>query len=113
MTRPHTALLCGSVLLAGIAIGATLDSWQLPQSVAANAINAKEANRIYKELGGDTSSLFEGSRQLAKIAALTTPSVVHIQSERRTLSGGIVQETGSGAIITSDKVTRFPSNVAN
>jgi serine protease Do len=104
MTRPHTAILCGSVLLAGIAIGATLDSWQLPQSVAANAINAKEANRLYKELGGDTSSLFEGSRQLAKIAALTTPSVVHIQSERRTLSGGIVQETGSGAIITSDKV---------
>lgn len=44
------------------------------------------------------SSLHEGSKHLAKIAKLATPSVVHIQCERQTPRGA-VEETGSGVIV--------------
>ncbi|MFK7779055.1 MAG: trypsin-like peptidase domain-containing protein [Gimesia sp.] len=44
------------------------------------------------------SSLHEGSRHLAKIAKIATPTVVHIQCERQTPRGA-VEETGSGVIV--------------
>lgn len=50
------------------------------------------------------SSLDEGSKHLAKIAKLATPSVVHIQCERQTPRGA-VEETGSGVIVRGEKVS--------
>ncbi len=47
------------------------------------------------------SSLHEGSKHLAKIAKIATPSVVHIQCERQTPRGA-VEETGSGAIVRGE-----------
>lgn len=47
------------------------------------------------------SSLHEGSKHLAKIAKLATPSVVHIQCERQTPRGA-VEETGSGVIVRGE-----------
>ncbi|WP_339726953.1 trypsin-like peptidase domain-containing protein [uncultured Gimesia sp.] len=47
------------------------------------------------------STLHEGSKHLAKIAKLATPSVVHIQCERQTPRGA-VEETGSGVIVRGE-----------
>ncbi|MCH9789579.1 MAG: trypsin-like peptidase domain-containing protein, partial [Planctomycetes bacterium] len=47
------------------------------------------------------SSLHEGSKHLAKIAKVATPSVVHIQCERQTPRGA-VEETGSGVIVRGE-----------
>lgn len=47
------------------------------------------------------SSLHDGSKHLAKIAKIATPSVVHIQCERQTPRGA-VEETGSGAIVRGE-----------
>ncbi len=44
-------------------------------------------------------ALSEASELLARVASLTIPSVVHIQSIRRTPYGRKVEETGSGVII--------------
>ena len=44
---------------------------------------------------------------LAKIASVTTPSVVHIQCERRVPGRAKEEETGSGVILTSSKATGF------
>ncbi|MCA9019512.1 MAG: hypothetical protein KDA74_05185, partial [Planctomycetaceae bacterium] len=52
-------------------------------------------------LPSSSSPLHEGSRHLAKIAKLATPSVVHIQCERQTPRGA-VEETGSGVIVRGD-----------
>lgn len=50
------------------------------------------------------STLHEGSKHLAKIAKLATPSVVHIQCERQTPRGA-VEETGSGVIVRGEGVS--------
>ena len=50
------------------------------------------------------SSLHDGSKHLAKIAKIATPSVVHIQCERQTPRGA-VEETGSGVIVRGEGKT--------
>ena len=107
MKRSSTLLLCGTILFAGIAIGVSFDGWLLPDHVHAKGLNLTEADRLYEELDGDTNSLVQSSRILAKIARVATPSVVHIQSEYRNNRGGIVEETGSGVIVTSEKASGY------
>jgi len=88
---------CGLMLGLGYQIG-SVDSAQ------ANALNTTQAQRVYDELDRERGSLVAGSQHLAKIAQVTTPSVVHIQSERSSERGGRVEETGSGVIMQSSKV---------
>ncbi len=103
MKRSTTLVLCSSVLAVGFVIGMTADGWLQLSPVRASSLSLSDADRLFDELDGDTGSLVESSRLLAKIAKVATPSVVHIQSEYRTPRGSMVEETGSGVIMTSPK----------
>ena len=107
MKRSSTLLLCGTLFLAGMAIGVSFDGWLLPDHVLAKGLDSSEVDRLYDELSSETNSLVENSRLLAKIARVATPSVVHIQSEHRNNRGGTVEETGSGVIITSKRASGY------
>jgi serine protease Do len=85
----------------GILLGVTLANWPRGAALADPAGNA--AAQFDQELAREAAGLQQLSRVLAKIATASTPSVVHIQSERRTASRGRVEETGSGVIMTSQK----------
>lgn len=90
-----------STLLTGLVVGAGLAGWTrgLAHADPADSANSK----FEQELARETAVLQQFSRAIAKIAASTTPAVVHIQSERRTAARGRVEETGSGVIMTSQK----------
>ncbi len=103
MKRSTTLILCSSVLAVGFVIGMTADGWLQPSRVRASALSYSDADRLFAELDSDTGSLMESSRLLTKIAKVATPSVVHIQSEYRSPRGSMVEETGSGVIMTSPK----------
>ncbi len=106
MTRRSTPLFCLMALSIGILIGAGVGSWPFSKNVQADALNHAAADQLYRELGTGTSALVEGGKVLSKIAALTTPSVVHIQSERTIDRRGRrskIEETGSGILATSNK----------
>lgn len=107
MSRLSACLLCLAALAAGIVIGAKGEGWPFGNRAAAQVLGAAENDREYGELRGVKSPLQDGSDFLAKIARLTTNSVVHIQSERRTQRGRLVEETGSGVIMESDKAKGF------
>lgn len=97
--------LYGAVLLIGIVIGSVCDPCS-SSTVQANALNPAESDRLYSELGSNGSTLIDSGRNLAKIAAVTTPSVVHIESTR--LGAGshqTIEETGSGVLITGPNAT--------
>jgi serine protease Do len=96
-----TILIAGAALVLGLVIGSTFDPFPLASTVAANPLTARQVSDVYDRLGTAPNPLLEGSRVLAEIARITTPAVVHIQSERRTRNGGRVEETGSGVIVES------------
>jgi serine protease Do len=104
--RCSTAILCFGALGLGIGLGSAADWWPLSQPVEANNLDSATAERLYSELRAGNSPLLASSEYLSKIAKLTTSSVVHIQSERRS-SRGRVEETGSGVIIQSEKSPGF------
>lgn len=112
MKHSATFILCSSVLATGIAIGMTADGWLQPAAVRAGALRLTETERLVEELDSESGSLVECSLQLAKIAKLVTPSVVHIQSEYRTKRGSSVEETGSGVVVNS-RQSRGPFIVTN
>jgi serine protease Do len=95
-------LVCASALLAGLGLGAGLVTWG--RSVA-HAQSGRTVSAPSEET--EVAEIQQVSRVLAKIAALATPSVVHIQSVRTTHSRGQVEETGSGVIMTSSKRDGF------
>ena len=86
----------------GIAVGTY--RWQGSSEVQANALERSEVNRLYQELDRDTGTLIEGGKVLAKVAHLTTPSVVHIQSTR-VVRGRKLEETGSGVLMNSSNAS--------
>ncbi len=59
---------------------------------------------MYDELRA-RNSLQDANVLLAKVARVTAPSVVHIQSERRVPRRGLVEETGSGVLMNSATAT--------
>jgi serine protease Do len=67
----------------------------------AAGLDPETARKLQGELGG-RNTLHEVNSLLAKIARLAGPSVVHIQSERQVPRRGLVEETGSGVIMTSN-----------
>jgi serine protease Do len=107
MCSRASLIMSAVALFLGIVIGAGAVSLPISQSVHAQNLDAVSAERLYRELSSDASSLHEGSSLLAKIAAVTTPSVVHIQCERRIQGRGKEEETGSGIILTSSKASGF------
>lgn len=90
----------------GIAVGASLDSWSLTNNASAKALDEREADNLYRELNADSGSLITGSQLLSKVAKLTTPSVVRIESQR-TSRGRTVEETGSGVIMKHSTVEGY------
>ncbi|MCC7424486.1 MAG: PDZ domain-containing protein [Planctomycetaceae bacterium] len=101
MLRRPTLPACCLILALGFALGAAWSTgWMRP--VQADPVPLSEADRDYEELRSDRNPLAETSRVLAKISSLVTPSVVHIQSERRN-DRRVVEETGSGAIVVHPK----------
>src|SRR3569832_840325 len=102
MKRPSTVVLCGAMLLLGLALGTQLQ-WRGAVPVHAEALDENAADQLYHELRSGSSPLQASSTLLAKIARVTTPAVVHIQSEHRT-KRGMVEETGSGVIVDSERL---------
>ena len=107
MRKSTIVLLCGGMLLVGLVLGANFGSVTLGRAVHADQLDATTVERLYREISQDGSALQEGSTLLAKVAAVTTPAVVHIQSERRIPGKGKEEETGSGVILTSTKASGF------
>ncbi len=105
MLRRNTALLCASFLLAGIAIGTGLESVPVIGKLMANALDATQSERLYRELDTEANPLVDGSRLMSKIAALASPSVVHIKSNRSNSSRGRIEETGSGVVLSNPRTT--------
>jgi serine protease Do len=107
MRQSSTFFLCGGTLVVGLVLGAGWGSNPFNQPVHAKFLEGSDAERVYRELSEGVSAFQEGSNLLAKIAAVTTPSVVHIQSERKVPGRGKEEETGSGVIMTSTKAPGF------
>ena len=107
MNRLSTGLVSAGALLAGILIGTHTDSSRLGTAAHADAPDIASNDRGYTELQSSHSPLADSSELLAKIVRLTTSSVVHIQSERRTPRGKLIEETGSGVIMESSKARGF------
>ena len=103
MRQPMTLLLFAGTLGLGATIGAGIVSFSVNHAVHAEHLDGATSERVYRELSTEGSSLQDGSSLLAKIAAVTTPSVVHIQSERRVPGRPKEEETGSGVILNSSK----------
>ena len=107
MRKPATIIIFSGTLAIGILIGAGLVVLPSNHALHADHVDGATAERVYRELSTEGSSLQDGSLLLAKIATVTTPSVVHIQSERRVQGRGKEEETGSGVILTSSKASGF------
>ncbi|MDB5343868.1 MAG: peptidase and chymotrypsin/Hap [Schlesneria sp.] len=107
MRQMSTLVLCGGTLVAGLVLGAGFGSSTFPRTVQADPLDSATTERLYRELSQDTSAFQEGSNLLAKITAVCTPAVVHIQSERKVPGRGREEETGSGVIMNSAKLSGF------
>jgi serine protease Do len=103
MQRRFSLLLIGLTLLAAIVFGALLDSFVFLETVQADTTEFDTRDRACRELISNDHPMLVGSRVLARIAKLTTPSVVHIQSTRISELRGTVEETGSGVLVRSTK----------
>ncbi|WP_010584206.1 trypsin-like peptidase domain-containing protein [Schlesneria paludicola] len=106
MRQPSTLVLYAGFLVVGILIGAGFVAFPTNRSVHADNLDGANSERVYRELSTEGSSLQDGSMLLAKVATVTTPSVVHIQSERK-VQGRKEEETGSGVILTSSKASGY------
>ncbi|HUE13687.1 MAG TPA: trypsin-like peptidase domain-containing protein [Planctomycetaceae bacterium] len=105
MLRRLTVRWSVPTLLVGIAIGLGLSSWPWVR-----AVHARPDDRSLGEAGAADrvrSPLIEASRELARVAAEVTPSVVHIESKVESPTRGMLEETGSGAVVTSPKVPGY------
>lgn len=97
-----TSLLIACLCLAtGLSVGLLADRWFVMASVSANPAESSR-EQLIKEMSSRNDAVFALSDRMAKVAQLTNPSVVHIQSERHTRRG-LVEETGSGAIVVSER----------
>ncbi len=107
MRHSSIMLLSGGTLAVGLIVGLNLGSPVVTRTVHADQAETSTTERLYRELNQEGSTLQECSNLLAKIAAVSAPAVVHIQSERRIPGKGKEEETGSGVIMTSSKASGF------
>lgn len=104
MSRRSTYTLCGLALAAGVVIGTAFDSSRISSRVAAETpspVGGAAARWSPEEV--DDDPLFAASRRLARIAELTTPSVVLIQSSRTGADRARHEETGSGVLVKHER----------
>lgn len=87
-----------ALVVVGAAAGLLLHGGGRP--VRAANVSAEEAARLSQDLQQPGHPLASGNDELAKVARLMRGSVVHIESRRRSASGGTVEETGSGVVMT-------------
>ena len=106
MSRLATCSWCATTLVLGIILGTNADL-RLARRLQAEPSEGNGIERGYRELQGTRTALHDASELLAKISRITTNSVVHIQSERKTPRGRMVEETGSGVIMESTKARGF------
>ena len=107
MLRRLTVRWSVPTLLAGIAIGLGLGYWP-----SARPVQARPDDRpslAQSAVGADrlTNPLVQASHEMARVAADITPSVVHIESKVESATRGLLEETGSGVIVTSPKVPGY------
>jgi serine protease Do len=93
----QTALL-GVVVLGSCAVWAPVEAL----GAGGRSLLSTPADEPLEELRATGGALQEAGRQLARIAAATTPSVVHILAEYQGRNG-TVEETGSGVILASPR----------
>jgi serine protease Do len=98
MPRGRTYLFGATMLATGVAVGLMLDTTAV-RSVHARNLTADEAVQISADLQRPGLALTSGNDELAKVARLMRPSVVHIESRYSSPRGGTVEETGSGVIV--------------
>ncbi len=101
MTKRSLLLFFTGTLLIGIALGAGLLS--LPWNNGLHAWELRQGGVPEADGQNEVSALLQSSAWLAKITNVINPSVVHIESKRRTENRGLVEETGSGVMMTSTK----------
>ncbi len=100
-----TLLFAVALFSAGTLWGLQFGALQFSQAVKADALEiAQPKKNVIQELNHPNNPLVRQGKLLAKIAKLTTPTVVHIQSERENARGGTVEETGSGVLVRSSHV---------
>lgn len=90
--------LFGFVMMSVGGVGGMLLESGIARPVAARSVN-EEAVRLSSELQQPGLALASGNDELAKVARLMRPSVVHIESRYASPRGGTVEETGSGVIV--------------
>jgi len=100
------------ILLSGIVLGLALEGWPSSQLLQARHLDPSEVDRLYSELQIGDTTLNDFGRVMSRIYTVTSPSVVHIQSEHRDARRGTIEETGSGVIMTS-KLSSAPFVVTN
>ena len=102
MLRRLTVRWSVPTLLLGIAVGLGI-----APGLGSPLMPRPDDNPSPTRPGDRAVALIETSRQLARVAAEVTPSVVHIESKVESPEHGMVEETGSGVIVTSPKVSRL------
>lgn len=104
MSKRSLILFFSGTLMLGVALGAGLFSQPWHHS-GLHAVELRGAATGDTEVNPDISPLMQGSAWLAKITNVVNPSVVHIESKRKTEGRGVVEETGSGVLMTSNKAS--------
>jgi serine protease Do len=102
MKTNRSTLLCLFGIAIGFGVGAGFNYCSI-NKIAQAEITKTESEQLQRELDAEMSALSDSSRVLAKVAKVVMPSVVHIQSFRKSPSRGRVEETGSGVIVTNPK----------
>ena len=96
-TKPLT-VMAGVLVLWAAATANAADA----NRAAGSSYLSIDADEPTDELRDGSALLLEAGRHLAKVAAAVSPSVVHILAEHRG-SSGMVEETGSGVVMSSPK----------
>ena len=103
MNRSSVVAWCLVCLLSGVLIGSR--AWPWTPSAEAKAVDLATAERLVEQLRAKDTSLHQAGEVMSKIIQVTSPSVVHIQAQRKTKSKGLIEETGSGVIMRSQKAS--------
>ena len=106
MNSLSRGLLALNLVVLGMLLGRL--GWPLPGSSPLEAQEpASRLDASRRELAQPDSPLLRSSELISRIVRLTTASVVHIETERRTIRGRRADETGSGVIIPSPRSGEF------
>ena len=106
MSRKAAWTSCAACLILGLVLGAT-GEWRFGNRLHADPVEPSAEENDLRELQSTRSALQDAGETLAKIARLTTNSVVHIECVHKTPRGRGVEETGSGVIVESTKTGGF------